>query len=46
MGCEDPDRKIVSLYVEDQEHEWTDHPDSDEYWLGTAKGDPNAEAEA
>jgi hypothetical protein len=34
IGCEDPDGKIVRLYC-DEEHEWTDHPDRDEYWLGT-----------
>lgn len=42
MACEDPDGKIVRLYVEDEEHEWTDHPDRDEYWLGTVMGDPEA----
>jgi hypothetical protein len=31
MGCEDPDGRIVRLYVEDETHEWTDHPDVDEY---------------
>lgn len=41
MGCEDPDGRIVRLYVEDEEHEWTDHPDRDEYWLGTIEADPN-----
>lgn len=41
MACEDPDGKIVRLYVEDEEHEWTDHPDKDEYWLGSIQGDPN-----
>lgn len=44
MGCEDPDGKIVRLYVEDEEHEWTDHPDQDEYWLGFVKGDPGTKA--
>lgn len=43
MGCEDPDGKIVRLYVEDEEHEWIDNPDRDEYWLGTVQGDPTAE---
>ena len=42
MGCEDPDGRIVRLYVEDEAHEWTDHPDQDEYWLGTVEGDPEA----
>lgn len=42
MGCEDPDGKVVRLYVEDEEHEWTDHPDTDEYWLGKLKADPDA----
>ena len=42
MGCEDPDGRIVRLYVDDEEHEWTDHPDQDEYWLGTVQADPSA----
>lgn len=42
MAVEDPDGRIVRLYVEDEEHEWTDHPDKDAYWLGTVEGDPNA----
>ncbi|KAI9658257.1 MAG: hypothetical protein M1821_002390, partial [Bathelium mastoideum] len=33
LACEDPDGKIVRIYC-DEEHEWTDHPDQDEYWLG------------
>jgi catechol 2,3-dioxygenase-like lactoylglutathione lyase family enzyme len=41
MAAEDPDGKIVRLYVEDEEHEWTDHPDQDEYWLGKVQGDPD-----
>lgn len=41
MACEDPDGKIVRLYVEDEDHEWTDHPDRDEYWLGAIHADPN-----
>jgi catechol-2,3-dioxygenase len=41
MGCEDPDGKIVRLYVDKEEHEWTDHPDQDEYWLGSVHGDPD-----
>ena len=44
MGCEDPDGRIVRLYVEDEEHEWTDHPDKDEYWLGSVHGDPEMES--
>ena len=40
MACEDPDGKIVRLYVEDEEHPWTDHPDQDEYWLGKIAADP------
>lgn len=35
---------IVRLYVEDEEHEWTDHPDKDEYWLGSVHGDPEMES--
>ncbi len=27
MRCEDPDGRIVRLYVENEEHDWTDHPD-------------------
>lgn len=46
MACEDPDRRIVRLYVEDEEHEWTDHPDVDAYWLGAVRGDPNAKQSA
>lgn len=42
MGCEDPDGRIVRIYVEDEEHEWTDHPDRDEKWLGTVVADPAA----
>ena len=43
MGCEDPDGRIVRLDVEDEEHEWTDHPSQDAYWLGEVHGDPSAE---
>jgi catechol-2,3-dioxygenase len=42
MACEDPDGKIVRLYVQDEDHEWTDHPDQDEYWLGKIVADPTA----
>ena len=42
MGCEDPDGRIVRLYVDEEDHKWTDHPDQDEYWLGTIEADPNA----
>lgn len=42
MGCEDPDGRIVRLYVENEEHDWTDHPDQDERWLGSVDADPNA----
>ncbi|KAK6382980.1 hypothetical protein LTS17_003650 [Exophiala oligosperma] len=42
MACEDPDGKHVRLYVDDEEHEWTDHPDKDEYWLGDLVADPKA----
>jgi hypothetical protein len=41
MACEDPDGKNVRLYV-DEEHEWSDHPDKDEYWLGNLVADPKA----
>lgn len=41
MGCEDPDGRIVRLYVDDEEHGLTDHPDEDEYWLGRIEADPN-----
>lgn len=41
MACEDPDGRIVRIYVEDEEHEWTDHPDLDEDWLGTIEADPD-----
>ncbi|KAF4956888.1 hypothetical protein FGADI_3491 [Fusarium gaditjirri] len=43
MACEDPDGRIVRLYVEDEEHEWTDYPDQDEYWLGTIEANPTQE---
>jgi catechol 2,3-dioxygenase-like lactoylglutathione lyase family enzyme len=36
IAAEDPDGKIVRLYC-NEEHEWTDHPDKDEYWLGSVK---------
>lgn len=41
MACEDPDGRIVRLYVEHEEHEWSNSPDQDEFWLGTVRGDPN-----
>ena len=37
LACEDPDGKIVRFYC-DEEHEWTDHPDQDGYWLGKPVG--------
>ena len=40
LGCEDPDGRIMRLYVENEEHEWTDHPDQDDYWLGGVEADP------
>ena len=40
MGCEDPDGRVVRLYVEEEDHEWTDHPDEDAYWLGAVEADP------
>lgn len=40
MGCEDPDGRVVRLYVSEEVHEWTDHPDQDEYWLGSIEADP------
>lgn len=43
MGAEDPDGRIVRLYVEDEEHEWTDEPDVDLYWLGVVEADPGTE---
>ncbi|KAM0812028.1 putative Glyoxalase/fosfomycin resistance/dioxygenase domain-containing protein [Seiridium cardinale] len=43
MACEHPDGRIVRLYVEDEEHEWTDHPDKDEYWLETVEPNPTQE---
>lgn len=42
LAAEDPDGRVVRLYVEDEEHEWTLHPSKDEYWLGQPKGDPEA----
>lgn len=42
MACEDPDLKHVRLYVEDEEHEWSDHPTIDEYWLRNMVHDPKA----
>jgi catechol-2,3-dioxygenase len=42
LAAEDPDGKIVRLYVEDEEHEWTTKPDSDVFWLGGMDPDPNA----
>jgi hypothetical protein len=46
MGCEDPGGRIVRLYVENEEHEWTNHPDQDEFWLGETKGDPDLDSHA
>ncbi|KPI45854.1 uncharacterized protein AB675_259 [Cyphellophora attinorum] len=40
MACEDPDGRIVRLYVQDEEHKWTSKPDRDERWLGTVVADP------
>ena len=37
LCCEDPDGRQVRFYC-DEEHEWTDFPDEDEYWLGSPKG--------
>jgi catechol-2,3-dioxygenase len=37
MAAEDPDGKIIKLYVQQEDHEWPDHPDQDEYWLGVVK---------
>ncbi|KIX95740.1 uncharacterized protein Z520_08448 [Fonsecaea multimorphosa CBS 102226] len=42
MACEDPDGRHVRLYVDDEEHEWTDHPDYDEKWLHGLVADPKA----
>lgn len=46
MGAEDPDGRIVRIYVEDEEHEWTDHPDRDAFWLGNVNADPEGGFEA
>jgi catechol 2,3-dioxygenase-like lactoylglutathione lyase family enzyme len=43
MCAEDPDGRIVRLYVVDEEHEWTDHPDVDKEWIENIEADPNAE---
>jgi hypothetical protein len=40
MGYEDLDGRIVSLYVEDEGHDWTDHPYQDEFWSGSIQADP------
>jgi len=42
MGIEDPDGRIVRLYVADEEHEWLDPSqlDHDEYWMAPIVGDP------
>jgi len=42
MACEDPDGKHVRLYVEDEKHEWSDHPENDDYWLTGVVADPKA----
>jgi catechol 2,3-dioxygenase-like lactoylglutathione lyase family enzyme len=42
-GCLDPDGRVVRLYVDDEEHEWTDYPDKDEFWLGSVKPNPTSE---
>jgi len=40
----DPDGRIVRLYLDDEEHEWTDHPDKDDFWLGVVQADPELSA--
>lgn len=35
LACEDPDGRHIRLYTV-EEHEWTVHPDKDDYWLGGA----------
>ena len=42
LAVEDPDGRIVRLYVEDEAHEWVDLPDCDAFWLGRMEADPNA----
>jgi hypothetical protein len=42
MAFEYPDGKFVRLFVQDDEHELTDHPDRDQYWLGKIKADPTS----
>jgi len=42
LAVEDPDGRIVRLYVEDEGYEWTNRPDSDAFWLGSMDPDPNA----
>jgi hypothetical protein len=37
---EEPDGRIVRLYVGEEEHERIDHPDQDDYWLGKIEADP------
>lgn len=46
MGYKDPDIRVIGLYIEDKEHEWTDHPDKDEYWLGALQGDADTDRPA
>lgn len=41
MSCEDPDGRFVRLFVEDEEHEWTENPSRDRYWLGGVEADPD-----
>jgi catechol-2,3-dioxygenase len=41
MGAEDPDGKVVRLYVDEEDHEWTNNPDEDEFWLGVSHADPD-----
>lgn len=44
LGLQDPDGRIVRLFVEDEEHAWTDHPDEDSEWLGLVVADPEGGA--
>lgn len=37
MACGNQTGKIIRLYAEDEEHEWTDHTDENQCWLLDSK---------
>ena len=39
--CQDPDEKMVRFHVQEEQHAWTNEPDTDAFWLGGTEPDPN-----